>query len=177
MEIARIILRYDLESSISNFLKEQGTGISFEQLLETVSDDIRRGMNATIFPPNRPTKEQYEAALRQRYTLRESISRYFEESDIATLVFPPVLIPPPEIGEDEEVDLRGEKVPLSLVMGRNIKLGSCAGLASLVVPAGMTLSGLPVGLEFDAMPGNDRLLLSLGLPIEHALGQIPAPNL
>ena len=177
MEVARIILRYDLQSSISDFLKEQGTGVTFEQLVETVSDNIRAGMNATIFPPNLPTREQYEAALGQREALRQSIRNYFEESDIAALAFPPVLIPPPQIGEDEEVDLRGEKVPLSLVMGRNIKLGTCAGMASLVLAAGVTSNGLPVGLEFDALAGGDRQLLSLGVPLEQILGEIPAPNL
>ena len=30
-------------------------------------------------------------------------------------------------------------------------------------------------LEFHALAGSDRLLLSLGVPIEQALGKIPAP--
>jgi mandelamide amidase len=61
-------------------------------------------------------------------------------------------------------------------MGRNTALGSVASLASLVVPAGMTAGGLPVGIEFDAMSGRDRTLLSLGLAIESAFGSIPAPD-
>ena len=60
-------------------------------------------------------------------------------------------------------------------MAHNIKLGSCACLAGLVLPAGMTTNGLPVGLEFDALPGNDRQLLSLGVLFEQALGPIPRP--
>jgi mandelamide amidase len=61
-------------------------------------------------------------------------------------------------------------------MGRNTALGSCASMAGLVLPAGMTSNGLPVGLEFDALTGNDRGLLALGLSVEKVLDPIPAPG-
>ena len=35
----------------------------------------------------------------------------------------------------------------------------------------MTADGLPVGLEFDALSGGDRALLSLGLSLEAVLGR------
>ena len=86
------------------------------------------------------------------------------------------MIPPPQIGEDAEVTIRGEKVPLYVAMTRNTGLWSCASMASLILPAGMTSNGLPVGIEFDALMGNDRALLALGLSLEQALGPIPAPK-
>ena len=86
------------------------------------------------------------------------------------------MIPPPKIREDAEVTIRGEKVPFYVTMARNTALGSCASMASLILPAGMTSNGLPVGIEFDALNGNDRALLSLGLSIEKVLGPIPAPK-
>jgi indoleacetamide hydrolase len=176
-EIARIIMRHDTEVSISAFLEEHGDRLTLEELLERASDDIREGIKAAFSPQKRPSEEQYELALVQREVLRKSIRRYFEELDIAMLAFPPVLIPPPKIGEDEKVELRGRKVSLSHVMARNIKLGSCASMASLVLPAGLTSDGLPVGLEFDALAGNDRELLSLGLLLEQTMGPIPAPHI
>jgi Asp-tRNA(Asn)/Glu-tRNA(Gln) amidotransferase A subunit family amidase len=39
----------------------------------------------------------------------------------------------------------------------------------------MTSDGLPVGLEFDMLPGQDRELLSLGLSVEQAFGPVEAP--
>jgi mandelamide amidase len=48
-------------------------------------------------------------------------------------------------------------------------------MASLVLPAGTTLDGLPVGLEFDALSGGDRALLLLGLSLETVLGRGKAP--
>ena len=76
-----------------------------------------------------------------------------------------------------EVEIRGQKVPLYVAMSRNLSLGSCASMASLVLPAGITSSGLPVGLEFDALSGNDRQLLSLGLSLEKVLGLMPGPRM
>jgi len=74
-----------------------------------------------------------------------------------------------------QVEIRGQKIPLYVAMSRNISLGSCASMANL--PAGITSSGLPVGLEFDALSGNDRQLLSLGLSLEKVLGLIPNPRI
>jgi len=175
MGVAFAIISYETMPSIAGFLEEQGSGVSFDQLLEQASEDIQGVFKAFALAPNRTTQDVYEAALTQRQQIREEIRRYFERQGIAALAFPPIMIPPPKIGEDTEVNVRAEKVPLAVTMARNIALGSCAGMASLVLPAGMTSNGLPVGIEFDALMGKDRDLLSLGLSLEKALGSIPAP--
>jgi indoleacetamide hydrolase len=102
---------------------------------------------------------------------------YFEQHGIVAIAAPPILVPPPKIGQEVEVEIRGQKIPLYVAMSRNISLGSCASMASLVLPAGISSGGLPVGLEFDAVTGNDRELLSLGLSLEKALGPIPSPRI
>ena len=50
-------------------------------------------------------------------------------------------------------------------------------MASLVPPGGPTVAGLPVGLEFDSLPGTDRRLLGLGLSLERTIGRISAPKI
>jgi mandelamide amidase len=80
------------------------------------------------------------------------------------------------IGEDGETIIRGQNVPLRTAMARNAALASCAGMPALVLPAGITHDGLPVGLEIDMARGEDRQLLALGLSLERALGPIPAPR-
>jgi Asp-tRNA(Asn)/Glu-tRNA(Gln) amidotransferase A subunit family amidase len=67
------------------------------------------------------------------------------------------------LSEDFQVELRGEKKRLIETMAPNEALGSCASMASLVLPAGLTADGLPVGIEFAALNGKDRELLALGL--------------
>jgi indoleacetamide hydrolase len=87
------------------------------------------------------------------------------------------MIPPPKIGEDSVVPIAGKTIALLTAVSRGTSPGSCASLASLVLPAGMTSGGLPVGLEFDALPGADRKLLALGLSLQKALGPIPPPTI
>ena len=108
--------------------------------------------------------------------LRNAVRRYFADNSVVVLAFPSVRMPPPMIGEDREIEILGVKVPIRAAMGRNLGQGSCAGMPCLVLPAGMTSTGLPVGFEFDALPGQDHRLLALGLSLEEALGPIPAPK-
>ena len=171
------IIGYDSLPGISEFLEQQGTGVTYEQMLEQAGGGVRGVIEATALPPNRPTKEVYESMLGQREELRKAIRNYFETQAIVAMAFPPIMIAPPKIGEDVEVDIRGQKTPLYVAMSRNISLGSCASMSSLVLPAGTTSDGLPVGMEFDALMGNDRQLLSLGLSLEKVLGPIPGPRI
>ena len=91
------------------------------------------------------------------------------------MVFPATMVPAPRIGEETTVEVRGRALRFDIAVARNIAPGSTAGLPGLVLPAGLTRTGLPVGLEFDAPAGGDRALLSLGLNLERALGTLPAP--
>ena len=113
--------------------------------------------------------------LAQRAKVAAGIRGYFAEQRIAALAFPPTLIAAQPIGDDGSVTRHGETLPDTTTMGRNVALSSCASLASLVLPAGLTSAGLPVGLEFDALSGTDRALLGLGVSLQRALGPIPAP--
>jgi mandelamide amidase len=176
MGVVITMITYETMPAMSGYLEQHGTGLSFEQMLEQCSEGMQQTLKAFALPPNRPTREVYESMLAKRQEIREEIRNYFERQGITALAFPPVMIPPPRIGEEAEVNISGETVPLYIAMARNTALGSCASMASLILPAGMTLSGLPVGLEFDALEGNDRALLSLGLSLEKALGPIPAPD-
>ena len=175
MGIASTIIDYETLPSISDFLEEQGTGVSFEQMLEQASEGFGV-IKGFALPPNRPSQKVYESTLAQREELRKSVRGYFEAQGIVALAFPPTMTAPPKIGEEVEVDIRGQKIPLSVVMSRNVSIGSCASMASLVLPAGITLDGLPVGMEFDALMGNDRQLLSVGILLEKALVPIPGPK-
>lgn len=96
---------------------------------------------------------------------------------MTALVFPATLVPPPRIGEESTVEVRGRPQPFETVVARNIAPGSTAGLPGLVLPIGLTHGGLPVAVEFDAPARTDRALLAVGLALERALGPIPAPRI
>ena len=71
----------------------------------------------------------------------------------------------------------GPPVPTFDTLIRNTDPGSNAGIPGLSLFAGMTPSGLPVGLEIDGPVGSDTKLLGLGLSIEAILGNAPPPKL
>jgi indoleacetamide hydrolase len=177
LQIAFTIVRYEAMPSISSFLQEEGTGLSFDQILAQASEDMQTFMKALIVPPGRPARETYDAMLVQRERLKAAIRLYFEEHRIAALAFPATRMPPHKIGEDTEVDIGGQKVPILAGAIRNSALGSCASMASLVLPAGLTPTGLPIGMEFAGLSGMDREILALGLSLEKVLGPIPAPKI
>jgi mandelamide amidase len=176
VDIAVAIIGFETVPSISSFLEQQVPGLSFDQMFQQVSANIQGTLKAFAMPPKVPTREAYEAALAKREKLRAAVRGYFDAQGIIALAFPTILIPPPKIGEEGDVEIRGKKVPFYVAMGHNIALGNTASLACLILPAGMTSHGLPVGMEFDALPGRDRELLALGLSLEKALGPLPAPK-
>jgi len=167
---ALTILGSETRSAITEFLARQETGITFDQLVAQTGPDVQ-----TILTAVPPSKATYDEATSLRIKITEGIRRYFAENNIAALAFPPAMIPAHKIGEDGSVTRHGEVLPNTTTMGRNVSLSSVASLASLVLPAGLTSGGLPVGLEFDALPGTDRQLLALGVQLQRALGPIRAP--
>jgi mandelamide amidase len=176
-QIAGTIIRYEAMFSIASFLQEEGTGLSFDEMLAQAGENMQAAMKAAVMPPARPAREVYETMLAQRERLKTAIRRYFEEHGIAALAFPATRMPPPKIGEEIEIDIGGQKVPMAAAAARNSALGSCASMASLVLPAGLTADGLPIGMEFAGLSGTDREMLALGLSLEKALGPIPAPKI
>jgi mandelamide amidase len=53
---------------------------------------------------------------------------------------------------------------------------SASGIPSLVVPAGLSDEGLPVGLSFDGPLGSDRQLLAIGHAFEEVRAAFPLPG-
>jgi Asp-tRNA(Asn)/Glu-tRNA(Gln) amidotransferase A subunit family amidase len=173
-----VIQNHDVRISLGHYLQDYGTGLTFEQVVQQASPDIKSIFRSDVLPggQNFVSEDTYTAA-RDIYlpALRRLYREYFARTGVAAVVFPVTMAAAPLIGADETVDIRGRKIPFYTVVGRNIAPGSTAGLPGLVLPAGLTASGLPVGVEFDAPAGSDRALLAMGLALEQALGPLPAP--
>jgi indoleacetamide hydrolase len=176
-EIAFTIIASEAASCVENFLREQETGLTLETMLAQAGPSIRALMAAMAGPATRPPRDVYEAMLAKREQLKTALRDWYRDNGIFALAHPVILTPPTKIGLESEVELAGQKVPIRAAFGRNIAIGSCASMASLVLPAGTTPDGLPIGLEFDALGGGDRALLSLGLSLEAVLGRGKAPAL
>jgi len=117
----------------------------------------------------------------QRPALQKLYADYFRDHRLDGILFPTTIAPAPlidlERGSGEMSIDGGVPVPVFDTIIRNTDPGSNAGLPGLSLYAGMTASGLPVGLEIDGPVGSDTKLLGLGLAIEAILGTAPPPKL
>ena len=173
------VQNHDVRVALTQFLQEYNTGVTFDQVVAQASADIQAIFRSDVLPgaPNFTSEEAYIAARDVHLpALRRLYKDYFARTGVSCIVLPTTIAPPPPIGADVLM-IRGKSVPFFTVAGRNIAPGSTAGLPGLVLPAGITRSGLPVGIEFDAPAGSDRGLLGLGLELERALGSIAAPHI
>ena len=171
-DVVRSILGYELLESVAAFLDHYPTGVSLDQLITQASPNLQP-LLAGSRNPGPPAKHQ--TLLRQREQIKAAALTHYREHRLDVIAFPPSAVPAFPQGDSQEVKINGREVDLFSAIGRNVGLGSCADLACLVLPAGLTTAGLPVGLEFDALPGTDRELLGLGLSLERVLGEIAAP--
>lgn len=173
------VQNHDVKPSLTRYLAEYHTGISFEQLYAQASPDVRRLIEPAITPGGRDfvTDEQYAQVTQMHLpALKKLFADYFARSGVSAIALPTSILPAPKIGEEDmEVEVRGRRMPLDVAISRNIAPGSTAGLPCLVMPAGLTSKGLPVAIQFDAAAGQDRSLLSLGLAVEPVLGRIAPP--
>jgi indoleacetamide hydrolase len=173
-----IIQGREFAPEVTGYLERYGASVSFAQLMAAASEDVRHDIATSAAPGGRyyAADAVYRAA-REQYLpeLRAACQAYFAHTGAAAIVFPTTLIPAPRIGEDPGFDVSGRRVGFRTAIARNIAPGSTAGLPGLVLPAGLTAAGLPVGLEFDGPGGTDRVLLGIGFALEAVLGRLPAP--
>jgi Asp-tRNA(Asn)/Glu-tRNA(Gln) amidotransferase A subunit family amidase len=169
MNVASTVVQYESAVMLTEFLERHGAAVTLEDLLREAGDLTRAAFTAFCMGMNRPAHSAYVEALARIQSMRGAIRQLFHEHALDACALPPVLGAAPRIGEDVQVKVRGADVPLNVFMTRNIALGTCAGMPGLVLPAGRTARGLPVGIELDMLPGRDRALLSLGLAAEAVL--------
>lgn len=156
--------------TMTEWLQSHAPGVSLEQMYHGLS--IRRGRRT--LPPEET----------QRAVLEEAVRRYsevFQHHGIAALAFPTIPMIAPRIRSEgpkeplgDTIELHGVAIEEGKVLARNVFLAPRLGAAALSVPIGLS-QGLPVGLELDALPGNDRALLGLGVAVQMAVGRIPPP--
>lgn len=163
-QVEGALLRYELLPGFAHFLAAQGSHVTVDEVIAQAGPSLK-GLLAAARNPG--SQQHYRLLEQQQQRMKAEAIAFFHAHRIDVLAFAPSLTP--------AFPLAGPSTAASI--GRQVAIGSCASLACLVLPAGMTPGGLPVGIEFDALPGTDRRLLSLGLSLESALGPIPPPPL
>jgi len=115
-------------------------------------ETLRRIRNGAEVPA-----KDYIRALRKVETLRRQVQQIFREVDILITPATPAL--PPTIAEltSDPAQLRAKE----LVLLRNTRPFNVLGLPAISVPCGRASSGLPIGLQLAAAPGDEAAVLAL----------------
>jgi len=162
------IALYEANLDIPAYLAAEGNGITFDDVQRQIASPDVAGAIAAARGGAIP-QAVYEQALNVvRPELQALYASYFADNGVAAMLFPTTVLPARPIGQDATVELNGQQVNTFLTYIRNTDSGAVAGIPGLALPAGLTRSGLPVGMELDGPMGSDRLLLGIGLALEKA---------
>lgn len=99
------------------------------------------------------TSAAYAAALEKREVLRRSLLAAMDAQHVDVVVYPPLRRRAALLGEPQGG-------------GNNCQLSASTGLPALVMPAGFTADGFPVGIEFLSRAFDELRLLSMGASME-----------
>ncbi|MDB5406400.1 MAG: iaaH [Rhodospirillales bacterium] len=170
--------RYETIIDLLSYLAEAANGITLDEVASGIgSPDVAASLRAARGDAA-PTAAVYDTTMKiLRPRLQRLYAEYFIVHRVDAIVLPTTPLPARPIGEDETVRLNGREVPTFQTFIRNTACGSTAGIPGLSLPAGLTRSGLPVGLGLDGAAGSDKLLLSIALAIEAEFGPLPAPTI
>ncbi len=175
-EITRPISGYESQRELRGYLEESGAGISLEELASQIaSPDVRVAL-AERLGDGAVGEPEYRRALERRRAFQADYQRYFDDHDVAAVVFPTTRLPARPIGDDDSVEFMGERVPTTLAYVHNLAPITITGAPGLSLPIGLTPSGLPVAMELDRPIGEDRALLAIGLSWEQVFPP-PTPPL
>jgi mandelamide amidase len=172
------IALYETIVDLDAYLAEHGLALRFADVVAQVASPDVKGILSSLLGEMAVPEAAYREALAvKRPQLQAAYEGYFRQHGVAAVVFPTTPLPAAPIGQDETVMLGGTAVPTFFTFIRNTSPGSVAGIPGISLPAGLTRSGLPVGLELDGPRDGDAGLLAVACAVEAVLPALPPPAL
>ena len=147
-------------------------GIHYGSINAYLPDTVQRHFKQTLRENTdfgrAVTGQQIFDALRQRTVLYQTMRRFLKDHDV--LAIPIAGIEPGLVEEEYPRSVDGEPVRDYVDWLRFSFLATATGLPAIVVPAGFTASGMPVGVQLVGRPRGEAALLSAARAVEMAVG-------
>lgn len=169
------IFFHETKPAISDFLNKNDVPVTFEQIYEGLSPNIKDAWSTFVIPTGARYfgKEAYQGFMtRDRPELKRLYSEAFAKVD--ALIFPTTPCAAPRIDTQWEFAVGGKNTSY-LILAKNTFATNCADLPGISIPMGLTGNSLPVGIEIDAGSGRDANLLEIAQRVEAVIGPIPGP--
>lgn len=178
-QVSFMVALHEPLEDIPAYLQASGiTSVNLKSIVDqVVSPDVKGAMGAVmgdVFGKAYP-----DAMNIHRPALQKKFADYFKDNKLDAMLFPTTPLAAAlvdEVNGSSKVSINGgEPADTFGTFIRNADPSSNAGLPGLSIPAGLTVGGLPVGIEIDGPLGSDEKLLALGMAIEKVLGRLPNP--
>jgi mandelamide amidase len=161
----------NLAEDLALYIKESGANITPEAIIHAVADpQLRAQYEAGLAVPRESAEAAQAGEDKAVEALKQAYAACFQQHDLAALVIPTTPVPAYPIPDNY---MEGGTGPISMI--RNTLPGANAGIPGLSVPAGLTSTGLPIGIEFDGPEGRDVALLRIGQAFEAITAPLPPP--
>jgi Asp-tRNA(Asn)/Glu-tRNA(Gln) amidotransferase A subunit family amidase len=170
---------YEVPRELPGILVNRGTALSIADIVAGIASPVVRERFNPLSVDLQILEPHYRKAMdTYRPQLQSLLQTYVDKNELAAFVFPTTPFPAPAIDEDNaDLEINGKIIRGGFAhVIDNTVYQSASGIPSLVVPAGLTSDGLPVGLSFDGPVGSDQALLAMGRAFELARGPFPAPQ-
>ena len=159
-----ILVSHEFNIDFPKFLEDYNTGTSFEDVIDSIaSPDVERlvrGIREAF--ESGETEGPYNEALQERKALKDFYETFFDKHRLDALIYPttPIEAKPTE-DCDPSILMDGKRVNTFKTLTQNTTPGSYAGIPSISLPLAKTSSGLPVGIQIEALENHDRLLFEI----------------
>jgi Asp-tRNA(Asn)/Glu-tRNA(Gln) amidotransferase A subunit family amidase len=171
---ADAVIDLDFLKDMQDYLNDYAPGLSLQSLVDNIASPSAHQITQARLT-NPPSLEAYTNAQQvARPRLDAAWRALHAEYEIDAVIFPTTSDVALPLDKDDNV-MRGSESVFSWFYFSHTSFASLGRRPGISLPIGLSKSGLPVGLELDALPGKDQQLLCIALSVEDALPTPPAP--
>ncbi len=181
-EIQATLLMAGLKESLRMYPKLIGAGFSVQDVIDAICSQDAKALFERANRMRLAAIQIHEARSSSRRRIGALYREMFLGNDLDAIAFPtvPMVAPPISAHGDtamDEIEINGRRVNKGFAWVRNTRVTSALGAPGLSIPAGLAAGGLPVGVEFDGLPGEDAALLALGMAVERVWPPMQKPGI
>jgi len=161
------VVLYEFMQDLPRYLSDNALNLTMQDILDGIGSPDVKGLVASQLGSDAMPETVYRKAMDEdRPKLQAAYANYFKTHDVDAIIFPTAPLPARPIGDDETVELNGERVPTFPTFIRNTDPGSNAAIPGISLPSGLSPDGLPLGMELDGPALSDDRLLAIAAAIE-----------
>ena len=177
-ETSLVTLGARIRKDVTAYLEASDSPITFDDLAAQIADPFVKGwMTPFLNPTDDMLNEEARVAREVIPGLRRSYSAYLKDNALDAIIFPTTPTPAGiEVPGTEDLIIDGVRIAGGIWLNiQNTGPATLWGGPGISLPAGLSESGLPMGVELNGAIWGDKDLLSLALAVEDILPATPPP--